>query len=123
MNIEAISQILDAVAFILVTPEFLNEKTLNNVKNGLGKLFARIARVLFFDWFASLGLGSLLSGPQNLLSQRRAATHPRHQSQILLIGLLGSEVTNLLSQRRAAPPPRHQSQILVGLSIVQFYSE
>ena len=59
MDTEAISEILDAFAFILVTPEFLNERTLDGIKSGLSNLFSRIAHVFLFDWLDSIAGGEV----------------------------------------------------------------
>jgi drug/metabolite transporter (DMT)-like permease len=43
MNIEAASQIADALSFILVTPEFLRDETLTSIRQGLRSIANKIA--------------------------------------------------------------------------------
>jgi hypothetical protein len=45
MNIEAMTQITDAISFVLVTPEFLSEHTLDAIRNGLRKIANKIANL------------------------------------------------------------------------------
>src|SRR5277367_1134913 len=59
INVEVTSQLLDALAFVLVTPEFLGEHTLYSIRTYLTEISAFLSRLLF----ARLGVIIFLALP------------------------------------------------------------